>query len=516
MKTFTLNTMRHRLFLVGITSLFALSVLLPMTREVQLLAIQLLLHLPGEKISVQGQPRSCVILNVPNAHLNERAMVALRLAAVTEPDAYVTVDMLGYGYDCLGRNYRSRPLAAAWASHPLMQWAALAYAYQSSPEFPKNPHSEDGSEAIEALEVAADLLLLAQKTYPDNGALWLAEAWLYYSQGHKSRALESLRLAAQKPRWKSFHRAACQHVTQLLEKEGLPRLDAVMATAYFPNFGKIIQDTFVNRWGLEFPKVIRGGKDDETAEFLSLCMKLGEAQWVEDDIFNRFGVIPFENASSVLEAIQGEPEGSMEYAGSVDGSQCRLELRNYLVAHAGEQVTQEFLAESEQLEADFSWFQENQEFANKRAAYDLIASIVFSLIHLFLLNLVPVVWLLDAPFSQCRPYFVSARFWCVAALANLAATALLANFYFLNFQPVGMYRVGVNPYFLGPIADAILMGVILSAGWFAAKCFLYHNRMLLWGKGMCFQVLIFLCILSAFFAAKAKWICQESFAAYCF
>lgn len=65
------------------------SLLIPESREFQVLTFRLLLRLPGIRTVVQGQPAGCVVHIVPNVQFTERFRQQCAANAAVSPDDFL-------------------------------------------------------------------------------------------------------------------------------------------------------------------------------------------------------------------------------------------------------------------------------------------------------------------------------------------------------------------------------------------------------------------------------------------
>lgn len=265
------------------------------TRELHWLNARLLLNInPGETI-VAGQPIGCVEYNVPSVQLREARIDELATHAATSIDAYLIVSMHRFYLGVI-------PDDRTCNGDHLIEWTAMTAASEMFVAASTTDVPQDLSEP------ALHVIHRAQHLHPSNGALWLAEALVHFTNGADDAGLAALQCAGDRPRWHSGKQRAFVRVSTLLEQRGLPSIDAIRKSEYssFPwlhtrelrdHVEQLMRDS------------VRTGQDTAFASLLAVWGRLNQCKW-ENSEYPKAGIgIPRERELyiAMAEAIEANP-----------------------------------------------------------------------------------------------------------------------------------------------------------------------------------------------------------------
>ncbi len=262
--------------------LFVASFLFPATREMHVLCLRLLLPFRGNTY-VRGQEPGCVLQTIPNVSFTDRFIQELRRDARLSPDSYIQA--------CSAGSYSEIqfPDAALWKDHPLLQWAALRFVWINR----DGQSSATNSYKSARLEkFGSDLIHLAQKSYLNNGALWLAEASHEFGAGREQSALDALRIAAEKGKWSLAYKASFDYIKRLMRAKGLSELDAAIAANNLaPDFSALTLQGTIKRTLIDrMTEAVIAGDDRGFSTEMERLQSLQKPTWFDSPVANRFQI----------------------------------------------------------------------------------------------------------------------------------------------------------------------------------------------------------------------------------
>jgi hypothetical protein len=436
------------------------SLLITETRELQVCTFRLLFRLQGTQTFVLGQPSGCVVTIVPNVNFTESFCQACLAAATDSPDAYL---LARYCHPAVKRV----PPAAAWQGHPLLEWGAMEIVCQLTtpdPEPDGRPGNVRGIPSKESIDRAAEIVHLAQASRPENGALWMAEAFLHFERGADEAGLSALTTAAQKPEWDSVSSTVFFHTRRLLEEQGMPRVDASTA-AHSPFWlGSFLSAGSSNATHLArlIAEAVAQEDHEKMASLLTLWSDLTRGkpppyQW------KRFP--PMRWRSDIIQEAVAERLGRELPDSGVEWQQRQaLEtnlLLEYFTAQVGGELSRELLGD-ERLPPEVEAAAQFRSREQNAILVGALRSSVGGMLTLLLMAMVFSMFLLEVPFLQlprdatlagCRRWF-----WLVLVLAGVVSAVLLFSAIHAVVQPVGL-RVGPSK---DPIWDNIAFASLLA------------------------------------------------------
>ncbi len=382
--------------------------------------IRALFNIQYGKTEVVGQVYSGPI-NVPLSSFNQSAAENWAAQSGDSIDAF----MLSVSYRWAERDI---PSGDFWRGHPLIEWGAIAATedaydaahYNVPPSRSKCPK-------------ALDIIQIAQSEHPDNGALWLAEAVVHFSNDDDDNAIAALNVAAEKPNWRSRENAAYQHLNALLQREGLPAFESASeseaATRCQQRLGRGVRD--VERL---MTKAVQDLEDDRFDSLLNLLYRLQQCRW--DDMTYPWPIISPPDSDELLTAMtlrmnQETPSNQRETANDWRMVGRRITY-DFAITFVGENAAFELMELHHIRELRLSrWRERNLGNQNgfERSWIAARACGIFALVLLALSNSlvaieVPDFLAKDRGFIRTSPSR-KASFWIVALIA-LAVSAMLS------------------------------------------------------------------------------------------
>ncbi|MHC5053708.1 MAG: hypothetical protein ACYTKD_03205 [Planctomycetota bacterium] len=197
---------------------FLVTLAIPATREMHVLTVRLLFRIPGWNTYVRGQPRGCILYMWPNVLFRDGFRRRSRAASAASPEAFILATRCG-------REVIAPPDPASWETDELLEWAAFEAAWRWAPKVRRNRAGEANEESIR--DATLRTIRAAQARYPENGALWIAEACVRLEAGNNDDFLTALKSAAARPRWHNRRGAAALLTIEQCVAAGLPYHDAV-------------------------------------------------------------------------------------------------------------------------------------------------------------------------------------------------------------------------------------------------------------------------------------------------
>lgn len=268
-------------------SLLLATIAIPGTLTLHWNIVRALFNIQYGKMEVVGQVRGGPV-NIPLSSFNQSVAESWAAHSGDSIDAFILSESCRW-------TDRAIPSGDLWRGHPLIEWAAIAA-------------TQDAYDAVNGREPplkdkcpkAFDIIRVAQSEHPDNGALWLAEAIVHFSNDDDDSAIAALKVAAEKPNWRSRENAAYQHLNALLQREGLPAFDAASeseaATRCQQRLGRGVRD--VERL---MTKAVQEQDDARFALLLNLLYRLQQCRW--DDMISALPIISAPDSDELLTAM---------------------------------------------------------------------------------------------------------------------------------------------------------------------------------------------------------------------
>lgn len=312
----------------------------PGSREVHLSALRAFFHLSGGKTEVSPGG----FTRFTTEYVESRKAIAR-----SSPDAYLLLTERQ-------SELSTFPPPAAWASDPLLPWAAVqSAAYLGSAERIAADPARSGDAHVDGwISTTQGLSRLALELEPDNGAIWLAEALARFVQGDDEAALFALEVAVRRG-WNDHGREVPVRRQNLLMAEGFAAFDAALVLQ------EDICPVYSVQWHIQrhlsrlLVCAVQEGDDPEFVHLLTLARELLQAGPRSRD--TSIGtLIRFEK--ELLEAMAehlgySPPERALDNrAASGHRSQAEKEVWcSYLRTHAAELgeliIAEDFLVEAQ-------------------------------------------------------------------------------------------------------------------------------------------------------------------------
>ena len=457
--------------------LFLVSLLIPASREMHVLAARFLLHVRGDTF-VRGQPSGCAVYTIPNVQFTEKHQQELRERSRNSLEDYVVARAT--------RDYfkLQLPPAAVATNHPLLQWAAFQFA-----SIPRQYQAPAGSTNrtvpsaadLSSMKTAQQFVQLAQSVDSTNGALSLAEAVLYFGEQRDEVALAALRLAATNGDWNAHTEKSFGYIVKLFENAGLSRLDAAIeANFQAPSYSVLALQGMIRRQ-LERLMImaVTNRNDRRFSELLGILVELRKAEWADKDTLfaNSFRYFSFpDDLINAMTARLGQdplPE-SKEFSVAIFEKQRTLRrqvFHDFLAKHADGQVATAFLAQTSTVKTEKKLRRQINEAHFQAFLWPGVGSSAAGAMALFLLSLLVIGVLCGLPFVWLKrsgnthgQWPRSISFWMASALVLVISIALFCNFLFA----IGIYsKVGFGPAepppALSPFVQALLLSFVLCA-----------------------------------------------------
>lgn len=230
-----------------------------------------------------------MIETVPNVHFTAARRQELRNLSGRSPENYALACSTG-------DNFRlDFPAANKWANHPLLTWGATRLSWVAV-------HQREAAEATNAfvsvaaadaiIATARQVIALAQRENPTNGALSLAEAAVCFAIHDDAAALAALETSASHPLWSADSEKSFTTLAKLYELASLSKLDAVSeANAQSPQtWAASLQGIIKKHLNRLMTAAVKVGEDDKFGKLLGLLVELRKVEWQDQhvDLWNNF------------------------------------------------------------------------------------------------------------------------------------------------------------------------------------------------------------------------------------
>ena len=266
-----------------LAALLAATFWFPSAREAHSLCFRLLLHLKGDTV-VHGQQPGCIIQTIPQVDFTPQGEAEIRKCSKDSLDGYALAICTGDE-----STLEAPTIAAVSTNHPLLAWAALRMSMAS--DWQRDTNKPATFKLLPATVASArQAITLAQSVEPTNGALWLAEACLNFSEHHDAAALAALQQAASNSSWSAHSAVAFTNLVALCRSAGLSELDAAVQA----NWGRAdaspleLQGYASRNLTRLFTQAVSAGDEAMLSKLLKICTDLRRAEWSDKStaIFN--------------------------------------------------------------------------------------------------------------------------------------------------------------------------------------------------------------------------------------
>ena len=457
--------------------LFLLSLYFLSVREAHVLCARLLLHLRGETF-VQGNPPGCVIYTIPNVQFTENHKQALRSRSKNSLDDFVLASATGNYF-----KLESPPASASWSGHPLLEWAAFRLAWVSRQQYADlNPTNLPPTNvvALATLNNAHQAIQLAQTANPTNGALWLAEASVCFTEKQDQVALAALQTAATNRNWSANSATAFSYITDLLEKAGLSELDAAMeAKEQTPDLSLLsIQGNCMRSFHEQLVAAVTAKDEQQFSTLLRLLVELRRAErsdWGEYSMnsFRRFQGYD-ELINPMAKQLGQNPLPESETVPYEQIRKMRDQIfQDYINKYADQKTVASFLTQSEDYRTEKKLRMENRGSRSQSVMWSWLRSTVAGFLSLLALSLLAISLLFEIVLWSLRKYADQPsklprrkEFWIVASLVLIASTAVFANFWITSGidSKVGL-SLAEPPPLISPNLQGVLIALLLCCAW---------------------------------------------------
>lgn len=461
-----------------LAALFLASVAVPVTREIQLLLVRLLFNLNGDTV-VQGQLPGCVIYPIPNIRFSDEMSERIQAEAASDPDAYLIAQTYAVGSwdpSCV-------PPAERWTGHSLTPYAAITAAAALAIRLGAGSREENDLLKCRT-QAMRELVRRAQFDHPDNGAPWLAEAALDFTQANEAAALSALRVAASKPTWDAQSKVSRERQCVLLEHRGFPHLEALTSVTSGVPPTLYLVSSIRNHLAKTIATTIRTGDREHFSILMELLRTLMGVSWrdprCQRDIFSDILDDDEEIGEAMADRLKIEGPIQPGRRNLTDDERETL-LRDYLTLQLGLQGA------SKLLEARKTEKTRAQRFVGTDAETGFQETFRWNYMYwrdAVSISLMFLVWLLmdvlmDTSFlligkrtSDTHRFPRQPAFGCAAAGAFAGGVWLWTSALDAVAQPVGL-RMGPGPA-LSPHAEHLLLAAGVCTVWMAVKLIFYR------------------------------------------
>jgi len=480
---------RGKKVILAVGLLLAIPLLPPSGRELTVMNARLLLHLKG-KTFVQGQPPGCVTYHIPNVQFTKDYGMLLRSHSDKSPEAFVLAGSMG-DYDEL-----KPPPGEVWRGNPLLESGAFRLAGRACEEEWKAQLSNSplvNSNEPGYGEVARAVVQLAQQTYPNNGALWLAESALDFGDGSTKAALSSLQTAVAKGAWTASAGDFFNYSKGVLQAAGLSRLDAAIgAQAQSPDFDALVICGSVRRHlDSLLLQAAEKGDDQSFSRLTQMLVALGDVKWrdngpVTHNVFCQF--VPSHDLSEAMAKRMGRtvPSNSNSPVSSIPTEVKKGLFRDYLEAHADPATADRFIKQQESGAKETEVFRRRRDAESDAFLSAFLFNTICALLALLMLSLLVVAGLFELLFVKLRQSGCPAgalpkkfTFWFLGFVAIAFGALVMTNFCIAvgTGNPVGFGPVEPPPA-ISPLVEALANSLLACSAWFVALVMLWKCNLL--------------------------------------
>jgi hypothetical protein len=309
---------------------FVVSLVNPWTRDAQVLIARLLIW-PEGKVRVVGMVRTSFPI-----------MQQEFLDAELDDTGLKNTCDKPFVYFLFRSTCEKWPLLETWDGFPLKVVAAVSLT--------EDTFSLKKS-ARPPTQYTLQLIKNAQETYPNNGALWVAEARLHFDRSDRRSAAEALKIAAAKPYWGDLVVETNGPVMDALTKEtGLYLHDVVKLERRWARLQvAVISDFVIEDLRRAFVDAVKAGDDVAVAEWAGIVKGLHVSARLNGIAERRRFRLILEDAS-VVETIAART-GNESYKTPGEGTQtwdyggAQKMVRQFLEERLGTQAAAELFAE---------------------------------------------------------------------------------------------------------------------------------------------------------------------------
>jgi len=452
---------------------FAVSLIHPATREVQVLCARLLFRfLPlGGNIYVWDQSKYEWLHELPRASFTDSFRAeALANAGRSADDFVLALSLAGYADFAL-----DPPPPGVLEDHPLLPWVAMEYTEKAA----SRDHRPRGHPARQLPEgKVSEMLLRAQRAHPSNGALWLAEGVFHLEAGREAEGLNALRTAVEKGGWDGQTASAFLHRFRLFVANGLPQREAATDAAFGCSASRQLVLRLKGCLESQMTQAIASHDDARFNALLGVLTQLALPVWGTEDRIppHILCICRLDLGSAMFARLKQEfpdqwrPDPT-DYMATEDSFDAHAVRGAYLAAYA----EPETVLGSASACAAASRAAENTVPARDNSDRHWAASCEAGRLALLFQALIIAVLILHLPSRFFDPASLlrgwlprNAGFWIATGAALALAIALLTTA-FVATTPIASYQFGL-------VWDSLLLAIGVSGVWTVCKvCWLVEH-----------------------------------------
>ncbi|MEI6196437.1 MAG: hypothetical protein WCS42_19125, partial [Verrucomicrobiota bacterium] len=450
------------------------------TREAHVLCVRLLLHLKGNTF-VQGSPPGCIIYTIPNVQFTEKYRLLLRDRSTNSLDDFVRATAGGGYFDVT-----SPAPSLIWSNHTLLEWAALRMAWVSCQQYADlNPTNLPATNAIAlaAMKNARHAIQIAQTTYLTNGALWVAEAAVCFTERKDQAGLEALQIAVTNLNWSADSANAYSKIAELFENAGLSKLDAANeANNQLPDGAALsIQGNCMRAIHRLMIAAIQDKDEHRFSMLLKLLVNLRRATWSDkgDIIHNSFRRFFGDDdlVKAMAKQLGRNPLPESDNATYEIRRQMRSQIfQDYINLYADQKTVAIFQTQGEDFATEKSLRSEIRELRWRAMMWPWIFSTISGVLSLLALSLFVIALLFEIVLLTLRKFSCQLGklpkrrvFWIIASWVSIACTAVFANFLIgSGIDSKGGFGPVEPPPLISPTLQEVLIALFLCCAWLGA------------------------------------------------